>query len=265
MRCDVVTLFPELIEPVLQQSMLKRAQSKGLLEVCVHRLRAYTSDRHQVVDDAPYGGGPGMVIKAEPVFRVIDALRQRYGDDPAGSTVRLVMPSPQGRRLTHQLAQELADETRRVVFLCGHYEGFDERVRIGLQPEEVSIGDYVLTGGELAALVMIDAAARLVPGVLGDLESAQCDSFADGLLDYPHYTRPLEVRGMVVPEVLVSGNHQAIERWRRKQALRNTRWKRPDLLEHKSLSEADTQLLDEIVSEGMERRSVPCLQEGVGS
>lgn len=244
MRCEVLTLFPDMVLPVLGQSMLKRAQEKGLLEVRVHNLRDYTLDRHQVADDAPYGGGAGMVMKAEPIFRAVDALRQEYGAD-----LRLLLPSPQGRPFTQRLAEELRDERRRLVFLCGHYEGIDERVRVGLEPEEVSIGDYVLTGGELPALVMIDAAVRLIPGVVGDPESVLAESFADSLLDFPQYTRPPEVRGLAVPEVLVSGNHEAIRRWRRKEALRSTYVKRPDLLRDRLLSEEDRRLLDEILNE----------------
>jgi tRNA (guanine37-N1)-methyltransferase len=191
-----------------------------------------------------------MVMKAEPLFRAVDALRQEVHDSPAGTELRLLLPSPQGRPFTQSLAEELRDERRRLVFLCGHYEGMDERVRLGLEPEEVSIGDYVLTGGELPALVMIDAAARLIPGVLGDPESAQYESFAEPLLDYPHYTRPPEVRGLPVPEVLLSGNHEAIRIWRRKEALRSTYLKRPDLLKDQLLNEEDKRLLDDIVREG---------------
>jgi tRNA (guanine37-N1)-methyltransferase len=256
LRCDVLTLFPDLVRPVLEQSMLKRAQEKGLLEACVHNLRDFTQDKHQMADDAPYGGGAGMVMKAEPVFCAVEALRKRYGEAAPGTQLRLLMPSPQGRPFTQRFAEDLRDEPRRIVFLCGHYEGIDERVRLGLRPEEVSIGDYVLTGGELPALVMIDAAVRLVPGVLGDPESAERDSFADSLLDYPHYTRPAELRGLPVPEVLLSGNHEAIRLWRRKEALRNTYRKRPDLLRDRSLSDEDRCLLDEIVGEETKEASV---------
>lgn len=246
MRCEIITLFPDLLCPVLEQSMLKRAREKGLLQVSVRNLRDYATDRHQSVDDAPYGGGAGMVIKAEPVFLAVDALRR---DDP---DVHLILPSPQGRPFTQRLAGELRDDQRTLAFLCGHYEGFDERVRLGLEVDEISIGDYVLTGGELAALVMIDAAARLIPGVLGDPESALRDSFAESLLDFPQYTRPPEVRGLTVPEVLLSGNHEAIRVWRRKEALRNTYLKRPDLLRHRSLNDEDRRLLDEIADENSE-------------
>ena len=249
-RCDLITLFPDMVLPVLNQSILKRAQEKGMLEVRVRDLRGYTLDRHQVADDAPYGGGAGMVMKAEPLFRAVDALRREYQDSPAGTELRLLLPSPQGRPFTQRLAEDLRDERRRLVFLCGHYEGVDERVRLGLDPEEVSIGDYVLTGGELPALVMVDATARLITGVLGDPESAQYDSFAESLLEYPHYTRPPEVRGLAVPEVLLSGNHEAIRIWRRKEALRSTYLKRPDLLKDELLNEEDKRLLDAIVREG---------------
>jgi tRNA (guanine37-N1)-methyltransferase len=258
MKCDVVTLFPDMIAPIMANSMLKRAHEKGLLEVKVHNLRDYTFDRHRVADDAPYGGGAGMVLKAEPVFRAVDALRNLYGELKAGSGLRLVLPSPQGLPFTQQKAEEFEQESRRIVFLCGHYEGFDERVRVGLGAEEVSIGDYVLTGGELAALVIIDASARLIPGVLGDPDSAGQDSFARSLLDFPHYTRPAEVRGMMVPETLLSGNHEAIRRWRRKEALRSTYLKRPDLLEDRLLNQEDRRLLDEVMQEESTRRSMAC-------
>lgn len=260
MRCDIITLFPDMVLPVLGQSMLKRAQEKGLLDVTVHNLRDYTQDRHRVVDDTPYGGGAGMVIKAEPVLRAIDALRAECGQGEHTS-MRILIPSPQGRPFTHQLAEELERDPRRIVFICGHYEGFDERVRVGLYAEEVSIGDYVLTNGELPALVMLDAAVRLIPGVLGDPDSAQQDSFVEAMLDCPHYTRPPEVRGMVVPDVLLSGNHEAIRRWRRKEALRSTHLKRPELLQDRLLSEEDRRLLDEIVQEKTNSPSVLCVEE----
>ena len=256
LRCDVITLFPDLIQSVLGQSMLKRAQDKNLLEACVHNLRDYTEGRHLVADDTPYGGGAGMVMKAEPVFQAVEALRRQYGEPRAGEALRLLLPSPQGRPFTQRLAEEFRDESRRLVFVCGHYEGIDERVRLGLEPEEISIGDYVLTGGELPALVMIDAAVRLIPGVLGDPESAERESFAESLLDHPHYTRPAELRGLPVPEVLLSGNHEAIRLWRRKEALRSTYRKRPDLLRDRSLTDEDRRLLDVIVHEEAKEASV---------
>ena len=261
MRCDILTLFPDMVLPVLGQSILKRAREKGLLDVTVRNLREFTTDRHQVADDTPYGGGAGMVMKAEPVFRAMDALRREYGDGE-GSSLRVLLPSPQGRPLTHRFAEELRDEARRLVFVCGHYEGLDERIRAGLRTEEVSIGDYVLTGGELPALVIIDAVVRLIPGVLGHPESAQHESFSESILDFPQYTRPPEVRGLGVPDVLLSGNHEAIRRWRRKEALRNTYLKRPDLLRDRDLNEEDRRLLDEIIAEGSGRPSVPCGEEG---
>jgi tRNA (guanine37-N1)-methyltransferase len=260
MRCEILTLFPDMVRPVLAQSMLKRAREKGLVEVGVRNLRDYTTDRHQVADDAPYGGGAGMVMKPEPLFRAVDVLA---AEEPGGTTgLRLILPSPQGRPFTQAMAEGMAREPRRLVFLCGHYEGIDERVRLGLHPEEISIGDYVLTGGELAALVMIDAAVRLVPGVLGDPESARFESFAESLLDFPQYTRPPEFRGLEVPEVLLSGNHEAIRRWRRKEALRSTYLKRPDLLQGRPLSDEERRLLDEIVRERADGTAVHCGEEG---
>ena len=256
LRCDVITLFPDLIQPVLGQSMLRRAQDKGLLEARVHNLRDFALDKHQMADDAPYGGGAGMVMKAEPVFLAVEALRRQYGETVPGTHLRLLLPSPQGRPFTQRFAEELRDEPRRIVFLCGHYEGIDERVRIGLGPDEVSIGDYVLTGGELPALVMIDAAVRLIPGVLGDPASAERESFAESLLDYPHYTRPAELRGLAVPEVLLSGDHEAIRLWRRKEALRSTYRKRPDLLRDRDLSDEDRRLLDTILEQEAKDASV---------
>ena len=192
-----------------------------------------------------------MVMKAEPVLQAVEALRAHYQGSHPEATLRVIVPSPQGRPFTQDLAQSLAEDERVVVFICGHYEGMDERVRLALHPEEISVGDYVLTGGELPALVMIDAAARLVPGVLGDAASAAEESFTEGLLEYPHYTRPAEVRGMAVPEVLVSGHHEAIRLWRRKEALRNTYLKRPDLLRDRELGSEDRRLLSEVMQESL--------------
>ena len=239
MQCDILTLFPDMVEAVLSASILARAREKGLLDVRAVNLRDYAEGRHKVADDYPYGGGAGMVIKPEPVFRAVEDLRVRHGD------LRLVLMTPQGRTFTQAVAAEFATEARRVVFISGHYEGIDERVRTGLAPEELSIGDYILTGGELAALIVVDAAARLTPGVLGDQQSAEADSFADSLLEYPHYTRPPVFRGMAVPEVLRSGDHRAIRAWRRAQALLNTYAKRPDLLERAALTPEDRQLLNQ--------------------
>ena len=260
MRCDVITLFPEMLVPVLASSMLKRAQDKGLLEVGVHNLRDYALDKHKVADDVPYGGGAGMVMKAEPVLRAVEHLREQYTQQ--GVSIRLVFPSPHGRRFTQAYAQDLAADTRPLIILCGHYEGIDERVRLALKPEEISVGDYVLTGGELPALILIDAAARLVPGVLGDPDSIVEESFVDALLEYPQYTRPAEVRGLTVPEVLLSGHHKAIRLWRRKEALRATYEKRPDLLKDRQFTVEDRQLLDDIIREGVPGTPVRCGEEG---
>jgi len=259
MRCDVITLFPEMVAPVLGSSILKRAQEKGLLDVRVHNLRDYTLDKHKVADDVPYGGGAGMVMKAEPILRAVEQIRERY--EQCGEQIRLLLPSPHGRRFSQAYAQNLAAETRPLVILCGHYEGIDERVRRALQPEEVSVGDYVLTGGELPALTLIDAAARLVHGVLGDPESIVEESFTDSLLEYPHYTRPAEVQGMTVPEVLLSGHHEAIRLWRRKEALRATYERRPDLLKDRVFTVEDRHLLDDIIREGVPGTPVRCGEE----
>lgn len=260
LRFDVLTLFPDMVAPVLGQSMLKRAQEKGLLHVTVRNLRDFTDDRHKVADDVPYGGGAGMVMKAEPILRAVDVLMREA--QVCGETIRLLFPSPHGRPFTQDYAQRLAGEARRMVILCGHYEGIDERVRTALAPEEVSVGDYVLTGGELPALVLIDAATRLVPGVLGDPQSMVEESFSDSLLEYPHYTRPAEVRGLGVPEVLLSGHHEAIRLWRRKQALRSTYLRRPDLLRDRVLTNEDQRLLNELMNEGVWMAPVRSGEEG---
>ena len=223
MRIDLVTIFPGIFDSPLRESLLGRAIGAGLLDVRVHDLRDSTSDKHRQVDDESYGGGPGMVLKPEPVFAAIDSLG-------AGDR-RTLLLSPAGRRLDQALARELAAESW-LVLICGRYEGVDERVVEGLPAEEVSIGDYVVAGGEVPALVVLEAVTRLVPGVIGRDESHEQDSFgAQGLLDHPHYTRPAEFRGMRVPEALLSGNHAEIERWRREAAVEKTRRNRPDLLE----------------------------------
>lgn len=260
LRFEILTLFPGMFEPVLAQSMLKRGQEKGLLHVTVRNLRDFATDRHKVMDDTPYGGGAGMVMKAEPILRAVEAVR----DDARskGEEIRVIFPTPQGRRLTQSYAQELAGECRRIVVLCGHYEGVDERVRLALAPEEVSLGDYVLTGGELPALVLIDTAARLVPGVLGDPRSALEESFSDSLLEYPQYTKPAEIGGVGVPEVLLSGHHEAIRVWRRKQALRSTYQRRPDLLRDRLLTNEDRRLLDELMNEGLVTAPLSRREEG---
>ncbi len=224
MRIDVVTIFPEALEPFLRASLLGKAAERGLLHTAVHNLRNYTTDPHKKVDDEPYGGGPGMVMTPEPFFRGVEAIAgDRKKDDP-----RVILLSPQGRRLTQSIARELAG-LPSLLLLCGRYEGVDERVAQHLVDEELSIGDYVLAGGEVAALVLIDAVARLIPGVVGEPESIAYESFESGLLDHPHYTRPAEFRGHKVPDVLTSGDHGAIERWRKEEAERRTIQRRPDL------------------------------------
>jgi len=222
MQFDLLTLFPRMIEGPLEESILKRARERGLVQVRVHNLRDFTHDKHRVVDDKPYGGGQGMLLKPEPIFEAVEKLRR--------PETCVVLMSPQGRRLNQSLVQALATRAHLLI-ICGHYEGVDERVREALVDEEISIGDYVLTNGALAAAVLVDAVARLVPGVLGDAQSAPDDSFATGLLEGPQYTRPPEFQGHRVPEVLLSGHHEEIAKWRKEQAHQRTKERRPDLLE----------------------------------
>ncbi len=245
LNVEVLTLFPGILAGPLNESILKRGREKGLLNVSVWNIRDYTVDKHRTADDSPYGGGAGMVMKPEPIFKAFEALATAY----PGEEFHTVLLSPQGRLFDHKRAEELSREKRRIILLCGHYETIDERVIESLVDEELSIGDYVLTGGELAALVVIDAAARLLPGVLGDEESAYRDSFGDGLLDHPHYTRPVEFRGMKVPDALISGNHAEIEQWRRRESLRATLRKRPGLLETADLSQEDKKILEDLKQE----------------
>jgi len=242
---EVLTLFPGILAGPLNESILKRAAEKGLLNVTVRNIRDYTEDKHRTADDSPYGGGAGMVLKPEPIFRAFGAIKAGHPEEQ----FLTILLSPQGRLFTHERAERLSEEKRRIVLLCGHYEAIDERVVDALVDEELSIGDYVLTGGELAALVVIDAAARLLPGVLGDEESAYRDSFGDGLLDHPHYTRPAEFRGRKVPDALLSGNHAEIEKWRRREALKATLKKRPELLETADLTDEDREILEELKRE----------------
>ena len=241
MRIDIVTIFPEALAPLVV-SIIGRARERGLLDIRVHDLRDYTTDRHRQVDDVSYGGGPGMVMKPEPFFAAVEALVPP--DDPRP---RVLLTSPQGRRFDQRAAEALARE-RHLIVLCGRYEGVDERVVSGLGAEEVSIGDYVLTGGELAAMVIVEATARLLPGVVGDQQSVAAESFTSGLLDYPHYTRPAEFRGLRVPEVLLGGHHEQIRRWRRREQLRRTLARRPDLITWESLSDEDRALLREVAN-----------------
>ena len=223
MKIDVVTLFPGMFAGPLDESIVRRARDEGRLDLRIHDLRDFTHDRHRTVDDKPFGGGPGMLLKPEPVFEAVEALR--------GDETRVVLLTPGGRKLTQDIVRDLAG-CPRLLLVCGAYEGFDERIREQLADDEISIGDYVLTNGALPAMVLVDAVCRLLPGVLGDDQSATDESFSHGLLEYPQYTRPAEFRGWKVPDVLVSGNHAAIERWRREQALVRTRDQRPDLLEN---------------------------------
>jgi tRNA (guanine37-N1)-methyltransferase len=244
LKIDVVTIFPDMVAGPFSAGIVRRAADAGLVGLGVHDLRAFTEDRHRTVDDVPFGGGPGMVMKAEPFFRAVESLLP----DGPGPGDAVVLLSPRGAVFRHETALRYS-RLERLVLLCGRYEGIDERVREGLATEEVSLGDFVLTGGEVAALAVAEATVRLVPGALGDAGSAGADSFADGVLDFPHYTRPAAVRGLAVPELLLSGNHAAVRRYRRKEALRATRSRRPDLLESARLSPEDEVLLREIRDE----------------
>ena len=244
MRIDVVTIFPRMLQEPLADGIVGRARAAGLVELRVHDLRDHTDDRHRTVDDAPFGGGPGMVMKAEPFYRAIEEAR---ADGPRGSEA-IVLLSPRGRRFDQESARRFA-RLDRLVLLCGRYEGVDERVAEGLATEELSLGDFVLTGGETAALAVVEATVRLLPGALGDEDSAGSDSFEGGLLDWPHYTRPASWRARAVPEVLLSGDHGRIRRWRRREALRATRERRPDLLATARLGADDEALLREIEDE----------------
>ncbi|HOU12155.1 MAG TPA: tRNA (guanosine(37)-N1)-methyltransferase TrmD [Anaerolineae bacterium] len=237
MRIDILTLFPTMFFSALQESILKRAQQRGLLTLVIHHIRDYALDRHQMTDDIPYGGGEGMILKPEPIFR---AVRSVLGDAAAP----VILLTPQGRPLNHTVVEELAQHPR-LLLICGHYEGIDERVRQHIVTDEISIGDYVLTGGELAAMVLVDAVARFVPGVLGAAEGARNDSFADGLLEGPQYTRPPVLEGRAVPDVLLSGNHALIARWKRARALQRTLERRPDLLAAAALTDADVDMLQQ--------------------
>ena len=238
-RFDILSIFPEMFVSPLHCSILKRAREKGLVEIHLHNIRDYAEDKHKMTDDAPYGGGGGMVMKVEPIERALTAII------PEREGVLTVLLTPQGETFSQKMAEEMSLRSR-IVLICGRYEGVDERVRDHLVDKEVSMGDYILTGGELSAMIMIDAISRLVPGVLGNNESASTDSFSMGLLEYPHYTRPSNYRGWPVPEVLLSGNHREILAWRRKESLRRTYVRRPDLLEKIALSPEDREILEEI-------------------
>ncbi len=256
MRFDIFTLFPNFFTSPLESSILGRAQTNRVLEIGVHDIRAWTTDKHHVCDDVPYGGGAGMVMKAEPIARAMEDVLKWDAVSGASPPCPVVLMSPQGRPFSQQVARELSQHSR-VAFLCGHYEGIDERAVETLVTDEISIGDYVLTGGEGAALVIMDAIARLIPGVLGNEQSAQSDSFEDGLLEAPHYTRPQEWRGQKVPDVLLSGHHGEIAKWRRREGLRRTYLRRRDLvdgIEYSNWSKADLETLAQLERENIEKK-----------
>ena len=238
MRIDVLTLFPEMFEGIFDLGIMKRAIDRKLVSIGLHNIRDYTHDKHHTADDYPYGGGAGMVLKPEPIFEAVEAIDKKEGTS-------IILLSPQGRLFTQEVAQELSQHSR-LVLICGHYEGIDERVREHLASDEISIGDYVLSGGELAAMVVIDSVFRLVPGVLGSEASPLDDSHVGGLLEYPQYTRPPQYRGWPVPEVLLSGNHAQINSWRREQAIRRTLEQRPELLARADLSSEEERLVERL-------------------
>jgi len=247
MEFDVFTLLPEVFPPYLDSSILQRARQRGLIDVRVHNIRDWATDKHHVTDDEPYGGGGGMVMKVEPVFAAVESVLGRSASQgEAGCPIILL--TPQGRVFNQAVAMELIQHAR-LALICGRYEGVDERIRAHLVTDQISIGDYVLTGGELPALILIDALSRLLPGVLGDPDGPFDDSHASGLLEYPHYTRPPEFLGWAVPDILISGNHARIAAWRREQSLRRTFKQRPDLLERVELDESDRKLLKKIIKE----------------
>jgi len=244
MIIDILTLFPEMFAGPFSSSILKRAQERGLIKINLVNIRDFSANKHHTVDDTPYGGGAGMVIGPGPVFGAVEHVAALRGGKPR----RVILMCPQGRPLNHDLAVELAGE-KHLVLICGHYEGVDERVRECLVTDELSIGDYVLTGGELPAMVMVDVIARLVPGVLGESASAAEESFSDGLLEYPHYTRPREYRGLAVPDVLMSGHHEQIRLWRRRQSLLRTLAGRPEIMERAVLNNEDKEIIKKIIKD----------------
>lgn len=241
-RFDILSVFPEMFESPFQFSLLKKAQERGLIEISLHNIRDHALDKHRMTDDTPYGGGCGMVMKVDPIDRALTAVKL----DKEGALV--VLLTPQGERFSQHLAAELASFSQ-LILICGHYEGVDERVRQNLVDREISIGDYVLTGGELSAMVLVDAVSRLIPGVLGNSESTTSESFTMGLLEYPQYTRPADYKGWKVPDVLVSGNHREIDLWRKKESLRKTMTRRPDLLKDACLSSEDKKILKSLTEE----------------
>lgn len=243
MKIHILSLFPEMFTGVLGTSIMKKAVEKEAVSFEVTDFRDFSTNKHKSVDDYPYGGGAGMVLKPQPIFDAIDAIKEKSNQKP-----RIVLMCPQGEKFTQKKAEELAQESQ-LIFICGHYEGYDERIREHLVTDEISIGDYVLTGGELGAMVVADAVVRLLPGVLGNENSPVHDSFSSGLLEHPHYTRPADFRGMKVPDVLLSGNHAKIDQWREKQSLKRTVDRRPDLLEQLQLTDQQKQLLNQISQE----------------
>ena len=251
MQFEVFTLLPDVFPPYLESSILQRARQRGLIDVRIHNIRDYTHDRHHTTDDTPYGGGGGMVMKPEPVFEAVESVLGFELDPTQPAPVPVILLTPQGRVFTQRIAEELSRHGR-IALLCGRYEGVDERIREHLVTDEISVGDYVLTGGELPALLLIDAVSRLIPGVLGDPTGAEDDSHSMGLLEYPHYTRPPAFRGWQVPEVLLSGDHAKIEKWRREQALQKTLRRRPDMMERAELNEAEKRFV-----EGLKRQENP--------
>lgn len=254
MKFEVFTLLPEVFPPYLESSILQRARQRGLIDVQVHNIRDYTHDRHHTTDDTPYGGGGGMVMKPEPVFEAVESVLGFDSNQTQPPPLPIILLTPQGRVFTQRVAEELSAH-ERIALLCGRYEGVDERIREHLVTDEISIGDYVLTGGELPALMIIDAVSRLIPGVLGDPTGAEDDSHSMGLLEYPHYTRPPEFRGWQVPEILLSGDHGKIEKWRREQAITRTLTRRPDMLEKAELSEEDKKIVERLKSNVRNRPS----------
>jgi len=248
MQFDVFTLLPEVFPPYLESSILSRARQRGLIDVRIHNIRDYAHDKHHVTDDTPYGGGGGMVMKPEPVFEAVESVLGLAAPHPQPPVVPVILLTPQGRVFTQRVAEEFSRH-EHIALLCGRYEGVDERIREHLVTDEISIGDYVLTGGELPALMIIDAVSRLIPGVLGDPTGAEDDSHSMGLLEYPHYTRPPEFRGWKVPDILLSGDHAKIDKWRREQAITRTFKKRPDMLEKAELSDADKKFIKGLKSD----------------
>jgi tRNA (guanine37-N1)-methyltransferase len=240
MRIDIFCLFPEMFSSPFEQSIIKRAKERELVDIVIHNIRDYTYDKHHTVDDYPYGGGPGMVLKPEPVFEAVETVKQQLGV----AEMPIILLTPQGRLFNQKVAQELA-LLPHFMLICGHYEGLDERVREHLATDEISIGDYVLSGGELAAMVIVDAVVRLIPGALGSQSSSSRDSHSDGLLEYPQYTRPEIYRGWAVPPVLLSGNHGEIAQWQRRQAILRTAKRRPDLLKKANLSDEERKWISE--------------------